>query len=117
MLLLRLAWGQLGRSSADLRESVEEFSLCGLDESVGSLKEVGDFGDTVRKGVRFEKCQNTGKTPRKDKVDSTKTAEEMSNRRINIPRNKLGVTKNSTKTDIKSSPRRPSVKDSSRSHK
>ena len=116
-------------SSADLRESVEEFSSGGLegppgveslpvlDESVGSLKQVGDFGDTVRKGVRSEKCQNTGKTPRKDKVDSTKTAEEMSNRRIKIPRNKLDVTKNSTKTHIKSSPGRPSVKASSRSHK
>ena len=112
-------------SSADLWQSVEEFSSGGLegppgveslpvlDESVGSLKQVGDFGDTVRKGVRSEKCHSTGKTPRKNKVDITKTAEEMSNRRIKIPRNKLGVTKNSTKTDIKSSPERPSVKGSS----
>ena len=116
-------------SSADLRESVEEFSSGGLEEppgaeslpilgeSVGSLKQVGDLGDTVRKGVRSEKYENTGKTPRKDKVDSTKTAEEMSNRRIKISCNKLGVTKNSTKTDIKRSPGRPSVKGSSRSHK
>ena len=57
------------------------------------VKQVGDFGDTVRKGVRSEKCHNTGKTPRKDKVDSFKTAEEMSNRRIKICCNKLGVTK------------------------
>ena len=116
-------------SSADLRESVEEFSSGGLEgppgaeslpvlgESVGSLKQVREFGDTVSKGVRSEKCQNTGKTPRKDKVDSSKTADMMSNRRIKIPRNKLGFTKNSTKTDIKSSPGRPSVKGSSRSHK
>ena len=116
-------------SSADLKESVEEFSSGGLEEppgaeslpvlgeSVGSLERVGDCGGNVHTGVRSEKHQNTSKTPRKGKIDSTKATEEMSNRRIKIPRNKLGVTKPSTKTDIKSSPGRPPLKGSSRSHK
>ena len=116
-------------SSADLKESVEEFSSGGLEEppgaeslpvlgeSVGSLERVGDCGGNVHTGVRSEKYQNTSKTPRKGKIDSTKATEEMSNRRIKIPRNKLGVTKTSTKTDIKSSPGRPPLKGSSRSHK
>ena len=116
-------------SSADLKESVEEFSSGGLEEppgaeslpvlgeSVGSLERVGDCGGNVHTGVRSEKHQNTSKTPRKGKIDSTKATEEMSNRRIKIPRNKFGVTKTSTKTDIKSSPGRPPLKGSSRPHK
>ena len=91
-------------SSADLRESVEEFSSGGLEglpgaeslpvsgESVAHLSRLGNLEILLVKELDL-KCQNTGKTPRKDKVDGFKTAEVMSNRRIKIPRNKLCFTK------------------------
>ena len=130
-------------SSADSEESLGEIhfdasgeqpgavSLPVLGESADSLKQVTESKDTTSKGVECEEHLKKDKNPKKDKTDcnkatdrpkaadSNKTAVPISNnRKIKIPQNKLGSAKSKvTKNDIKSSPGRPLVKDSSRSNK
>ena len=117
-------------ASVDLGESAEAFSLPGPGESAEEISSpMHDLGeppgaeslpvlDTARR-VKFEKCPEKDKTPRIDKADNTKSGIPIpTNRTIKIPRNKLGLSKlKNDKTDAKSSPGRPSVKESSRFNK